>query len=618
MIPAANRRILMVDDNVAIHEDFKKILGLGTAPVAQLADAKAAFFGAPAVEVAAVPTFTLESAHQGQEALALVQRAVQEKRPYAMAFVDVRMPPGWDGIETISRLWEVDPDLQAVVCTAFADYSWDQMIAKLGRSDRLLILKKPFDPVEVQQMASSLTEKWNAQARERARFEEARAAEQEARAYAASLVTTNRALETARAGAVAAMQAKSEFLANMSHEIRTPMIAILGHADLLSDSGLPEPERQEHLVTIREQGTHLLTMISDILDIAAIETGRLVVEKTSCSVRLVLEEIRERFLERAQSKGVSITSACDASLPQQVRCDAARLRQLLGHLVGNAVKFTDSGNVKLQASFEKAYGSEGGRLKIAVVDTGIGITLEQRSRLFEAFAQADGSLTRKHGGAGLGLALSRRLVQHLGGDLDVESTPGQGSRFTLTLEVEGADVPEPATAATAAAPSTPLHGRVLLVEDVLSTQRLYSLYLRRAGAEVDVCENGQSAVDKVTASMADRRPYDLVLMDMQMPVLDGYSATRILRDRGFEGPVLAVTAHALAGDRERCIEAGCNDYCAKPANREELIGVCRELMQKSVKPALPQSSTSPSSTSQTATQTLARSDAPRPPQEPAG
>jgi CheY-like chemotaxis protein len=404
----------------------------------------------------------------------------------------------------------------------------------------------------------------------------------------------------------------------MSHEIRTPMIAILGHADLLSDSGLPEPERQEHLVTIREQGTHLLTMISDILDIAAIETGRLVVEKTVFSVRVVLEDIRGRFIERAQSKGVAVTIACDASLPQQVSCDAARLRQLLGHLVGNAVKFTDTGSVKLLASFEKAYGTDGGRLKITVEDTGIGITQDQRSRLFEAFAQADGSLTRKHGGAGLGLALSRRLVQHLGGDLDVESTPGQGSRFTLTLEVEGASAPEPAAAAAPTAPSTPLHGRVLLVEDVLSTQRLYSLYLRRAGAEVDVCENGQSAVDKVTASMADRRPYDLVLMDMQMPVLDGYSATRILRDRGFEGPVLAVTAHALAGDRERCIEAGCNDYCAKPANREELITVCRDLMQKSVKPALPQSSTSPSPASQPATQNLARSNAPRPPQEPAG
>ncbi len=618
MIPESNRRILMVDDNVAIHEDFKKILGVGAAPTAQLADAKAAFFGGAAAEAPSGPTFTLESAHQGQEALAMVERALAEKRPYAMAFVDVRMPPGWDGIETIAHLWKADPDLQAVVCTAFADYSWDQMIAKLGRSDRLLILKKPFDPVEVQQMASSLTEKWNSQARERARFEEARAAEQEARAYAASLVTTNRALETARAGAVAAMQAKSEFLANMSHEIRTPMIAILGHADLLSDSGLPEPERQEHLVTIREQGSHLLTMISDILDIAAIETGRLVVEKSACAVPVVLEEIRGRFLETAQSKGVTVSIACDASLPPQVRCDVARLRQLLGHLVGNAVKFTDKGSVKLSASFEKAYGSEGGRLKIVVEDTGIGITQDQRSRLFEAFAQADGSLTRKHGGVGLGLALSRRLVQHLGGDLDVESQPGQGSRFTLTLEVEGASAPDPAPVATPAAQSAPLHGRMLLVEDVLSTQRLYALYLRRAGAEVDVCENGQAAVDKVTASMADRRPYDLVLMDMQMPVLDGYSATRILRDRGFEGPILAVTAHALAGDRERCIEAGCNDYCAKPANREELIAVCRDLVQRSLKPALPQSSAPHSSTSQSETQSPAQSTLQHPPRGPGG
>ncbi|MBL8860156.1 MAG: response regulator [Planctomycetes bacterium] len=589
MNPEPNRRILLVDDNTAIHEDFRKILSESPVKDAQLKDAMAGFFGA-AKAVGAKPKFELDSAFQGQEALKKVEASIAAGRPYAMAFVDVRMPPGWDGIDTIARLWEVDPELQAVVCTAYADYSWDQMIAKLGYSDRLLILKKPFDPLEVQQIATALTEKWNAGAREKARFEEARAAEQEAKAYAASLVMTNRALETARAGAVAAAQAKTEFLANMSHELRTPMIAVLGHADLLSDREMGEDELQEHISTIREQGMQLLSLLSDILDIASCETGRITIEAAPCSVRTMLNEVRERFMPRAAAKSLGLTVVCADSVPRMVSCDVARLRQVMQHLVGNGIKFTDKGTVKISASLTAGADSEAGRLRISVEDTGVGITSEQRSRLFEAFAQADGSLTRRHGGAGLGLALSRRLAQTMGGDLDVESQPGKGSRFTLTIPVQSCEMNEPPAPFASKASSEPeprLRARVLLAEDVVATQRLYSLYLRRAGADVDVADNGKIAVDRVTESMREGRPYDLVLMDMQMPVMDGYTATRELRSAGFRGPILAVTAHALTGDREKCIDAGCDDYVTKPTDRDQLVAVSKLWIAKSIPPALP-------------------------------
>jgi signal transduction histidine kinase len=583
-----NRRILLIDDNPAIHEDFKKILCESGEKDTQLHDAMAGFFGTTRRE-SERPRFQLVSAFQGQEAHEKVKESLAEDRPYAMAFVDVRMPPGWDGIETIARMWEVDPRLQVVVCTAYADYSWDQMIAKLGHSDRLLILKKPFDPLEVQQIATALTEKWNVGAREKSRFEEARTAEQEAKAYAASLVMTNRALETARAGAVAAAQAKSEFLANMSHELRTPMIAVLGHADLLSDNGMSPEERQEHVTTIRDQGMQLLALLSDILDISSCDTGKIALEVSPCSVRTLVNEVRERFAGRASAKGLNLTATYSESVPRNmVGCDAARLRQVMQHLVGNAIKFTESGTVRIATNFELAPQGEGSRLCISVEDTGPGISPEQRAKLFEAFAQADGSLTRKHGGAGLGLALSRRLAQIMGGDLDVESQPGKGSRFTLTIPVQEHVAQPAAPLPSKSAPSEPkLRARVLLAEDVVATQRLYALYLRRAGADVELAENGRVAVDRVRASMDEGAPFDLVLMDMQMPVLDGYSATRELRSAGFRSPIIAVTAHALSSDRDKCLAAGCDDYITKPTEREKLVKLCLSWLAKSIPPALP-------------------------------
>jgi len=600
----ANRRILVVDDNASIHEDFRKILGDPTATQTELADARSAFFGGdpePAPEVA----YEIDSAYQGEEGLAKVVASLGCSRPYALVFVDVRMPPGWDGIETLARIFEADARIQAVICTAYSDHSWDQILSRLGRSDRLLILKKPFDNVEVQQLATSLTEKWNAEARERARIEEARAAEREAKAYASSLSTMNRALETARATAVAAAQAKSEFLTNMSHEIRTPMIAILGAAELLREDALADGDREQHLDSIRSEGRHLLTMLGDILDLSSIESGRLLVEKRECSPRKLVDEVVLEYSALARAKAIELSASCGESVPERMRTDPSRLRQILTHLVSNAVKFTDNGGVRVACDMESALGG-GHRLQIVVTDSGVGISSEQRNQLFEAFSPGDGSLTRRHGGAGLGLALSRRLAHVLGGTLDVESTSGSGSCFTLSMPCSaesGTAVSSPARSAV----KESLSGRVLLVEDVIATQRLYALYLQRAGASVDVASNGAEGAERALAALNSGRAYDVVLMDMQMPVLDGYSATRQLRAAGYTAPIVAVTAHALAGDRDRCIEAGCDDYLAKPVERERLVSACRDWIGRSVPSALP--SAVPSSERAFTTSGSPRSDA---------
>ncbi len=586
MTDQVNRRILLIDDNDAIHQDFKKILGGGKTESSAVMDAKAAFFGTAAAPVKPSAVFDIDSAFQGQQAVEKVREAKAQGRPYALAFVDVRMPPGWDGVETIARMWEVDPDLQTVICTAFADYSWDDMVAKLGSGDRWLILKKPFDPIEACQLAGALTEKWNATRGERLRLEEVRCAEQEARAYASSLVTVNRALQTAKASAEASARVKSEFLANMSHEIRTPMISILGYADLLKDPSITASGKVDCVELIRGQGQNLLAILNDILDIAQIETGRMEIQRERCAPTAVLDEVCAMMRPRATEKKLALEVQYASSIPQSIQTDPRRLRQILVNLVGNAIKFTNAGSVKIVSRLDTSDGRRGPRLEVSVIDTGIGISAEQRSQLFEAFVQADGSLTREHGGAGLGLALSKRLALMLGGDIQVESTVGQGSRFTLQLCTgDLADVAMTETPPAAPLPSAParnngatspqhLHGRVLLVEDVPATQRLFDYYLRGAGAETTLADNGQVACDYVEQAERDGRPFDLILMDMQMPVLDGYEATGRLRAKGFRGRIVAITAHAMKGDREKCLAAGCDDFLAKPIDRATLVDAC--------------------------------------------
>jgi len=444
--------------------------------------------------------------------------------------------------------------------------------------------------------------------------------EEELREYSTALESTNVVIEDLYEKADMATQAKNEFLANMSHEIRTPMTSILGYADVLIEEEIAagaQPRRIEALQTIRRNGEFLLTLIDDILDLSKIETGKLQTEVVDCDPIAVIDEVVALMRVRADGKGISLDIEYSGVMPRTIICDPLRLRQILVNLIGNAVKFTDTGGVKLISHL--VLGVNGpSALQFDIVDTGIGISPEHAQNLFTPFSQADSSVAKNYGGTGLGLVISRRLAEMLGGDVTFSSRPGKGSTFTLTVETGSlADVEmlnnptadnEVAKLANTAGETSgagvlpdddqvqvssankarttgdnafagdaelALSGRILLAEDGLDNRRLIELFLKQAGADVTTVEDGAAACEEIQAAVDLGKPFDLVLMDMQMPIKDGYEATRELRQTGCRAPILALTAYAREGDRQKCIDAGCDEYIAKPIKRDDLLSTVR-------------------------------------------
>lgn len=384
-------------------------------------------------------------------------------------------------------------------------------------------------------------------------------------------------LSEAKRAAEAATQTKSEFLANMSHEIRTPLTAILGYADILREEGdvtSAPAHRIQTIDTIRSAGQHLLTVINDILDLSKIEAGKMTVETIETPLVHILHEVQSMMGPRARGKGVALSTRFESAVPDRIQCDPTRLRQILMNLVGNAAKFTEAGSITTIVR------TEGDRLIIDIDDTGPGMTADQSAKLFAAFSQADTTVTREHGGTGLGLTICRRLGELLGGTVRlVRTAPGEGSCFRVELPLihaPGAVLVAGFEAVSgdrgaAAANKVQLHGRILLAEDGLDNQRLISFHLRKAGATVEIASNGRIAFDMLQAPGA---AYDLLLTDMQMPEMDGYTLARKLRASGIRIPIVALTAHAMAEDRSKCTEAGCDDYATKPIDKQMLLTTC--------------------------------------------
>jgi len=576
-------RILVVDDTPAIHEDFTKILA-ERASSATLENARAGFWGESGAIAATMPRFLVQHAEQGESGARLTAEAVRAGQPFDVAFVDMRMPPGWDGLRTIQELWQLDPGLQIVICTAYSDHSLEEIRARLGATDALLVLKKPCDPVEVLQLACTLAQKRALQAQAGLRHEEL---EQLVAARTADLLAATERAE-------AAARAKAEFLANMSHEIRTPLTAMLGYSDLLLDPQLQPEEVASHVRTIRRNGMHLLAILNDILDLSRIEAGCMTIESVECSPLEILGEVVDLLRLRAQEKKLSLSIEAEGALPVRISSDPTRLRQVLVNLVGNALKFTSEGGVTLGARLELEPGATSGRLAFSVRDTGIGMNQEQLDRLFQPFVQADASTTRRFGGTGLGLVISRRLARMLGGDVTVSSSEGQGSTFTLSVPTG----PLTGVGRVTAAAGPParvrradesdviegprLAGRVLLAEDTRDSALVVATILRRAGAEVDVVHDGLSAVQRALAALEAERPYGLILMDMHMPELDGFAATRRLREQGYSLPIVALTANSMPEDCADCLAAGCDSYATKPVRRADLLSLVALLLQGQV------------------------------------
>lgn len=421
------------------------------------------------------------------------------------------------------------------------------------------------------------------------------------------LRTSHDELEKASRIAEEAGKAKSTFLAHMSHEIRTPLNGILGFADLLlsnADEGKPNL-RHEWLATITTNGRHLLHLVNDILDLAKIESGQISIEKIPCDVRQIIQDVVVIMQVQASKKGISLLSLSEG-LPYRVVTDPARLRQVLLNLVSNAIKFTAQGGVHLVAYIRPAHDeTEKAALVVTVTDTGIGIAPEKLEDVFDPFVQADSSVTRKFGGTGLGLSISRQIARTLGGDITVQSEVGRGSTFTVTIVPDEifetapevpcdirmtsarvshdfqirrsappprVTVPVASETPEAAAPASD-KPRILVVDDGDTNRKLITLYLQRAGYAVEVAENGRVALDKQSIY-----PCDLILMDMQMPVLDGYAATKELRQNGDQVPVIALTAHAMHGAADECLAAGCTAFITKPIVKDELLATIATLL----------------------------------------
>ncbi len=413
-------------------------------------------------------------------------------------------------------------------------------------------------------------------------------------------VTAKKAAEaqlvSARAEAQAASASKSEFLANMSHEIRTPMTAILGYTELIaSEHECGREQRLEYVETIQRNGEHLMAIVNDILDISKIEAGKMNIETVATPLVALVHDVLALMDVKARAKGLALEARFATRIPETIATDPVRLRQILVNLVGNAVKFTEVGGVTLVVACDAAREN----VRFDVIDTGIGLTAAQQTKLFGAFVQADSSTTRKFGGTGLGLRISKRLAQMLGGDIAIASAPGRGSTFSATVAtgpLAASAFVEPSaqalaspSAPRAALPARPNPGdehalaglHVLLAEDGPDNQRLISLHLKKCGAAVTVVENGRQAIAALTTDGTETgplrypAPFDLILTDMLMPEMDGYTATQLLRDKGCHLPIIALTANAMSGDMERCLAVGCDAYTTKPIDRARLIEVTR-------------------------------------------
>jgi len=532
--------------------------------------------------------YTARSAEEAME--------VMKAHPVDLVVSDENMP-GMSGTKFLTWVAENFPQAIRIILTGQPDIPTAMRAINEGKVYRFFT--KPCDATELQLTIQEALEN-RASSQQTQRLLEATAqqlktledAKSQLEQQTSDIHNRYEQLEHACAEGNCSSQSDGELLADMSHEIRTPLTAILGYADLLIEETWG-PDSIESLNIIRRSGDYLLALLDDILDMSKIDAGKLTTEQIECSPKNILSDVTALMQSRADEKGISLDVEYVGPIPSAIQTDPTRFQQILLNLIGNALKFVESGGVRVVVQLQGSDHEKRPTLKIDVIDTGIGMTAEQQSHLFQPYTQVDKSITRKFGGTGLGLAISKNLAKMLGGDIQVTSSPGKGSTFTLEIETgaleevpmhDGPFVTEQDDEENIHTPgNAKFTGRILLADDSPDTQRLISFWLMKAGAEVLVVEDGQAAVDEAFNACAYSRPYDVIMMDMNMPVLDGYKATTKLRDAAYKGAIVALTAHAMTTDKEKCLAAGCDDYLSKPIDKQKLLTTVEEYLSKDAK-----------------------------------
>ena len=530
--------------------------------------------------------YELHNATDNKTCIEKLEISISNCNPYKVILINIK-----DSIEVVMNIWHCAPKTQVILFLTPENKGDYNKINFSSHYNDLLILKKPYEPIEILQNINAMCHKWdlnNDSVQYIKRLENIKI----------EALNINNDLEVAIEKvyldieeATLATESKTEFLKNMSHEIRTPMTAIMGFSDAIlhSDEVNDLPENCQNAVnTIHRNSEHLLQIINDILDMSKIESGEIEVDCFTCSSVEILSDVRSIIDIRARVKKLDFSIKIHYPIPAMVNTDPTRVRQILINLLGNSVKFTELGSIALSIRYV-ADGDSGPMLQFDVEDTGIGLSADQMKSLFQPFVQAEASTARNYGGTGLGLSIAKQLAEMLGGGIEVSSVEGKGSKFTVSiatdmpLDCKMLNCEEEVTAlddSNNKSDKVLLSGNVMLVDDCEDNRLLISHLLKQTGLNVEVAENGKIGLIKALKRMNKGNAFDLILMDMQMPVMDGYKATSELRRKGYVNPIVALTAHAMSSDCLNCLESGCDEYLTKPIDRSKFFSVIGMYLQQ--------------------------------------